>query len=191
MSSPIAHGSLIFAVWPYVRHRLDPHLPRAGRTLVGCAVFAALMAPDADLLFGLIYPGQSIQDYHNGPTHSFAASVVFAVLFGGICRVLARGGWLCFTCTGLICYAGHVLLDWFTWGRGVQLFWPLTEARFQSPVKLLMGVRHSVGAELSTHLLTVANDLLFGVVVWLVSRWAWSRFGQRTAGSPAGSTLPE
>jgi len=170
----------MFAIWPYVKRRLDPQLTATRRILLGCAVFAALLAPDSDVLMGLVYPSASIMDYHNGPTHSLLVGVVFALLFGGVCWIIIRGRWLPFTLVGVLCYTSHVLLDWLTWGRGVQLFWPVSEARFQAPFPLFMGVRHSVGAPFSTHMLTGANDLMFGVAVWLVSRWAWSRHARRT-----------
>ena len=175
MSSPIAHGSLMFAAWPAVRSRMDPCLSRTRRALIGCAMLVGLMAPDADLVLGLWYPTRALSDYHNGPTHSLFVALAFALTFALVCRAVVRLPWRFLCILGAALYGSHVILDWLTWGRGVQMFWPITETRFKAPVSLLMGVRHSVGAPVTTHMLTVANDLVFGLAVWWVSRWVWSR----------------
>jgi membrane-bound metal-dependent hydrolase YbcI (DUF457 family) len=179
LSSPIAHGSLMFVAWPAVRGRLDPDVSRTRQLLVGCAIFTGLMGPDADILLGLLYPGEPLAVYHNGPTHSLFAGLIFAVPFAIVVRLTARAPWRFLAITGALLYESHVVVDWLTWGRGVQMFWPFTETRFTAPFPIFIGVRHSVGAPLSTHMFTVVNDLVFGLVVWWVSRLAATRGARR------------
>lgn len=85
---------------------------------------------------------------------------------------------------GFLAHTSHVLIDALTWGPGVQMFWPLTDARFTAPFHIFWGVRHSVNAPAHWHLITVANDLAFAVVVWLIVRWSWRGGSRHRQGLP-------
>ncbi len=138
-------------------------------------MLVGLMGPDVDLALWFVYPTQAVATYHNGPTHSLLLALAFALPFALVCRAVSGLPWMFLAITGAALYGAHVVVDWVTWGRGVQMFWPITEARFKAPFPLLMGVRHSVGAPVTTHLLTVANDLVFSLAVWWISSRIWSR----------------
>jgi len=137
-------------------------------------MLACLIAPDVDVAVG-VFSGKGIGYYHNGATHSIAFSLLVGLVFAGL------GRWVCGTefrkmfWIGAIACLSHVLLDGMTFGRGVQLFWPLTEMRIQTPIPLFLGVRHSVGAAWTTHLLTIVNDVVFAAFVWGICRIARQR----------------
>ncbi len=171
MPSPIAHCSLTFALWPATKRCLPSGLSSRRRSLIGVGVLACLMAPDVDVAVGVL-SGKGMAYYHNGATHSIAFSLLVGVVFAG------AGRWTCGTAfsrmfwIGSVACLSHVALDAMTFGRGVELFWPITEARVQTPIPMFLGVRHSVGAPWTTHLLTAANDCAFAALVWGVCRFA-------------------
>jgi inner membrane protein len=61
----------------------------------------------------------------------------------------------------LLCYQLHILADFLTFGRGVMLFWPLTEERYTSPILLFYGVHWSQGLFSLKHLWTLVSELAF------------------------------
>jgi inner membrane protein len=67
-------------------------------------------------------------------------------------------------------------MDWFTKGRGVMLFWPVSSQRILPPFNLFYGVRHSEGLFTHHHMITLATEsltllpLLAAVWIW-ASRW--------------------
>jgi len=141
------------------------------------------MAPDLDAVIGPL-TGQSIASYHNGPSHSLVFAAAFGVVFGLVCRLFWKADTGFLMALGALAYGSHILIDWLTWGPGVLVFWPfLPEARFTSPISLFRGVRHSVNAPWSQHAWTVANDVAFGLIVWMVT-WAIPRRQPQTAARP-------
>ncbi len=180
MPSPIAHCSLILSFWKALKEaaRQDrgDAFQRGGkmRTMgLITAGIAALMGPDLDLLIG-IATGEGFAAYHNTFTHSLFMVPLFAVVYAGVFHVLFRGGFAQFLRIGAAGFACHVMLDSVTFGRGVQLFWPMLDERFSSPVHVFRGVRHSVNAPLFEHFKTVSSELLFvavyGAMVFLKRR---------------------
>ena len=159
------------ALWPAVRRRLAGRLSRRRRVLLGLLMLSALLAPDLDVVLGLA-TGKGLAAYHNGPSHSLLCALIFAIPFACVCRLVTGRRLLFFALVGAIAYTGHVLLDAMTWGPGVQMFWPITAQRYSTaPFVLFRGVRHSVGAPIWQHLLTIGNDLTFALAVWLIGRY--------------------
>lgn len=138
------------------------------------AVLVGLMGPDADVFLGLL-TGRGMGYYHNGASHSLFFGIIFGVLFAWVCRRISNHGAKYLFLIGWATYTSHVLLDALTWGSGVQMFWPISDSRIGSPIPLFLGVRHSVNAPFHVHLLTVANDLTFALMVWVVCRFLWRR----------------
>jgi hypothetical protein len=69
--------------------------------------------------------------------------------------------------TTFICYEIHI--SWiFTDGRGVMLFWPFTEKRFQSGVYLFHGLHLGDGLVSQNHLITLINEGLFIVILFVI-----------------------
>jgi membrane-bound metal-dependent hydrolase YbcI (DUF457 family) len=126
------------------------------------------MAPDLDAILGII--NSDMATYHNNLTHSFffgfmtcAVATPFVMWFMKETS-FPKIFWLSYGC-----YAGHLIMDWMTYGRGLMLFWPVTDARFISPWIPFIGVRWSEGLWTRDHLHTIANELIIiGFCVLLV-----------------------
>jgi inner membrane protein len=56
-------------------------------------------------------------------------------------------------------------MDALTAERGVMMFWPLTQARFTSPIKIFYGVQWGLGWFSLWHLWTFFTESLFVLVV--------------------------
>jgi membrane-bound metal-dependent hydrolase YbcI (DUF457 family) len=165
----------MFLIWPGLRARLGDSMTPYRRLLAAGAVLAALMGPDFDLIAGL-FTDAKIAEYHNGPTHSFIVAIIFGLLFAVVAgRITGWSvGYLFILGTGA--YVSHVLIDMFTWGRGVQAFWPITDARVEAPFIIFRGVQHSSEVSVGVHLLNLANDALFALIVWIASGWIRDRY---------------
>ncbi|MEM8783607.1 MAG: metal-dependent hydrolase [Planctomycetota bacterium] len=175
MPSPIAHTSLLLIATPPLRERLRA-LSAVRRRLFMAWLAFALLAPDLDLLLGVI-AGYGLRPLHGGPTHTLLLAPVFAVLWMFVGRAVTRHTWTyrnLFTLAAAA-YAAHVALDFVTPGRGVALLWPLpmggepwfsvNAARFGSPIPLFVGVEHSNWRDLHHHGLTVVNELGFAALM--------------------------
>jgi inner membrane protein len=104
-------------------------------TLVVFAVLA--MLPDADLLMlALGLPDHGAVG-HRGASHSLMVAVVAGLIAALVAR---RIGWppLRTGIAATLAVASHGLLDTLgNGGRGIPLFWPLSNARFFAPWRLL------------------------------------------------------
>lgn len=137
-------------------------------------MLAALLAPDLDALPALL-SGEPITGFHNRGSHSLLAAAILAIPFTLICSLLAGGNWKFFWLIGFLAGLSHVVIDALTFGRGVQLLWPFTDARYGGHFYVLYGVRHSVKAPLGSHVLTVVNDLAFAALLWMTVHWTQHR----------------
>jgi hypothetical protein len=66
-------------------------------------------------------------------------------------------------------------MDSLTAERGVMMFWPLTQVRFASPLKLFFGVQWGLGWFSIWHLWTVCTELLFALVLTAVVNFSEKR----------------
>ncbi len=194
MSSPVAHCSLIFFAWPALRRALERRggasafgagSTRARRLKLAAAALFALMAPDFDLLAGPLV-GKPYGDYHNGVSHSLLVGMLFAVPYALVVSRLLAAPFSIFFVFGFVAYASHVLIDAVTWGVGVQMLWPLSDARFfnifDNRFALFRGVRHSHDVSIGVHLTNLVNDVVFAGFVWTTAWW-WNRTRVRRGGS--------
>jgi len=160
MPSPIAHFAAGYTLYRILRERL----PRLTETLPAFFLFAAAsvlsVLPDIDCVAGVV--SGDFARFHNNITHSFAAGVAVALLVAGLAALPKREGtavaWFVFV---LAFYSLHVVMDYFTAGRGVMAFWPLLANRFESPVCIFRGVKWASGVWSIEHLWTFLNELLF------------------------------
>ncbi len=170
MASPIGHIAAGAGIYAGMRRALlgDSADKRWIQWLLfGAALFFSLL-PDADSIPGIWFG--DFGAYHNNLSHSLAAALLAA--FGGawiIRSIFGATYWRSFAFV-LLCYGVHVLMDFLTVGRGVMLFWPVTPARFQSPVKLFFGLEWSQGWISKAHLYTLANELALLGIGWLAYR---------------------
>ena len=164
MPSPIAHMATGYVLFEYAR----PRMPSAdsSRLRQGILLMSALglsLLPDADSLAGIL--AKDFGRYHNNLTHSFAMGIVASLLVAAIAYVMDRKRVVAWTLLGLACYELHVLMDYFTVGRGVMIFWPLSPDRWEPPFKLFFGLHWSDGWFSHKHLWTLLNELVFGAIL--------------------------
>lgn len=165
MPSPLAHTTAGYAVYRLLRRRRsdwEPQVWRLPLILLVTLVFSIL--PDFDTVAGIL--AGDIGRYHNQGTHSLVVGLLVALLFAVL---LARGRMHAFKAWFpplLLSYELHVLMDVVTLGeRGVMLLWPLSSARFDVPFTLFYGVRWSQGIFAWQHLVTLATEALFALLV--------------------------
>ncbi|MGA0332936.1 MAG: hypothetical protein ACO3NW_03165, partial [Kiritimatiellia bacterium] len=67
----------------------------------------------------------------------------------------------------------HILMDSICFGRGLKLAWPFSSHRFQAPVEIFGGLHWSEGLWSPSHLFTVAEELRFTLLLFLVACLMW------------------
>jgi membrane-bound metal-dependent hydrolase YbcI (DUF457 family) len=170
MPSPFVH----LTIGTVLARQIGRHRP-ATRSLhwrlwLTCLFFS--MAPDLDAVLGVITGDMA--GYHNQISHSLFFGLLLCALLTPVCMVFlrwAQAGRVFLLIYGS--YALHLALDWLTYGRGLMLFWPITERRFISPLQPFIGVRWSEGVFHHGHLFTLANEaavLALGALLYLLIR---------------------
>ena len=165
MPSPIAHTTAAYAIFVASNSQLDRFLPwneRRGTHLFLVLVFLCLL-PDFGSIIGLVTG--DFARFHNSWEHSLLVGLVVG-LAGGAAISQFRGDpfWRWFVVV-LLCYQSHVLMDYFTIGRGVMLFWPFSEERWGAPIKLFYGLHWSDGWWTPRPLWTAVTEIAFAAVV--------------------------
>jgi membrane-bound metal-dependent hydrolase YbcI (DUF457 family) len=144
------------------------------------AIIALSIAHDFD--FGLGLALGDVSRYHNHFMSSALIGFIVAAGVGGFAALRRRAvGWLWFG-VALFCYQLHIVLDFFTNGRGVMLFWPWSTERISSPVSLFYGVHWSQGWLSSQHWVTLVTEGLFVSACALVVHMALKRKRQNNSG---------
>jgi inner membrane protein len=161
LPSPLAHAAVGYGIYRIARsHSLNQNLrdSMSRRWLLGATIILSLL-PDIDAVLGFLLG--NFGRYHNNITHSIFAGLFASLLFNAIMRshtTLKNVNWLIIALT---CYELHVIMDFFTVGRGTMLFWPLTSSRFESPIKLFYGLHWSQGWFSIKHIWTLVSELFF------------------------------
>lgn len=170
MPSPIAHLGAGYAIYSYYKQRLPPD-PRHFWKIplqIGLIVGLSLL-PDLDVIPAVLYG--DMHRYHNNISHSLFVGIPVAFLVAGLFhREYRTSFWLWFVIC-LLSYDIHIFMDALTAERGVMMFWPLTDARFNSPVKIFYGVQWGLGWFSLWHLWTIFTETLFSLVVILAVRY--------------------
>jgi membrane-bound metal-dependent hydrolase YbcI (DUF457 family) len=175
MPSPIAHLGVGYAIYRYYKNRLPEDRRFFWKLPFQLVMVAGLsMAPDLDVIPAIIFG--DMRTYHNNVSHSLFVGIPIAFLIAGIFqRVYRSSFWLWFVIC-LISYDLHVIMDGLTADRGVMLFWPLSGARYASPVKIFYGLQWGLGWFSPWHLWTILTESLFvGLVVIAVNYFAKRR----------------
>ena len=164
MPSPIAHITAGFiigsAMVPAMASTSTRGLPRQYLLPISVSLAASMM-PDLDSTVG-VATGQFAK-YHNNLTHSLIVGMMVAPVFALFVARRSGTAWFRWLAVVWIAYAVHVIMDYFTIGRGVMMFWPLTSARFRAPISLFYGFHWSDGLVSSRHLTTLWTELAFAV----------------------------
>lgn len=183
MPSPIAHLSVGYAIYRHYQNRLPKENIPVWKIPVQMIVVAGLsMLPDLDVVPAILF--RDMQRYHNNFSHSLLFAVPVALVIAGIFRRIYRSNfWLWFVIC-LISYDLHVFMDALTAERGVMMFWPLTDARIASPVKLFYGLQWGLGWFSIWHFWTIFTEGLFGLIVILAMNYLDKRRHQSRAVTP-------
>lgn len=174
MSSPIAHTAAAYAVYTAFRQKLpgNPVLGVPHRFAWPLIIIFLSLLPDLDVIAAMTMGG--LEKFHNNLSHSLAvcilASIILAPLLNLGTKLPLKTGFL----LAATCCLSHILIDLCTHGRGLMLFWPLTETRYHAPVILFTGVPWSSSLTSPLYLKMVRDDLCFAaVVVGLVELIKW------------------
>ena len=166
MPSPIAHLGAGFAIYRYYKDRLPVDRRRFWKFPFQMVMLTGLsILPDLDVIPAIIF--RDMKTYHNNFSHSLFFAVPVAFLVAGIFhRIYQSNFWLWFLIC-LVSYDLHIMMDMMTAERGVMLFWPLTQNRFASPIKIFYGLQWGLGWFSIWHLWTIFTESLFVLVIVL------------------------
>lgn len=160
MPSPIAHLSVGVSLFMVVRS----YRPRLRHVfLFFWATLLFVMVPDVDAILGILLG--NLGAYHNQGTHSLGMAVIFCGIGATILKPVFGLSWKRLFVFFLLCNATHLLMDWMTWGRGIKLFWPISDKRFLSPFLAFYGLHYSDPLSSPKHLVTLATEGLFAISI--------------------------
>jgi inner membrane protein len=165
MPSPIAHVAVGYLIKEaYQRSQQTQPNRSMFRRFAILFVFVTLsLLPDLDAVLGILFG--NFGRYHNNASHSLIVGLFVALIIGSVAWWRKRFGFVMWFSFALLCYEMHVIMDFFTVGRGVMLFWPLTSERFISPVLLFYGLHWSDGWISIKHVWTLVSELGFMIFV--------------------------
>jgi membrane-bound metal-dependent hydrolase YbcI (DUF457 family) len=174
MPSPIMHTAAGYAIYRIVRKRLPNILLRSPWKIPWLLIVAVVfsMLPDIDSLVGWLTG--DFGRYHNNATHSLMVGLLVALLSSAVISRMSLFGFSELFLVIFVSYSSHILLDFFTVGRGVLALWPVSQQRFTSPISLFYGLRWSDGIFSIRHVWTIATEsltalLFIGAVRYLTS----------------------
>ena len=128
-----------------------------------CVLFSIL--PDFDFLPGILLKDPA--EWHGAFSHSLIGLFIFGFVVYWITFLFNHANTaLKFSFFSMLIYASHVIMDFFTYGRGIMLLWPLHK-RFVSPLSLFIGLRWSDHSASIYHLWTICNEGLFVIAISL------------------------
>jgi inner membrane protein len=171
MPSPVAHLSLGYLLYQQFRRHIPSWQEDRTRWKPTVRILAFLslsMAPDLDSVVGIL--AGDLGRYHNQWTHSLLVCAAVAVPTALVLLAVLRERYgLCLK-IALSCYGLHLLLDAFSYGRGIMAIWPIAQQRFLSPVLVFMGLHWSQGLWSPLHLLTLLNEILFILILLAIGK---------------------
>lgn len=169
MPSPIAHTAAAYLLYRRLRRTVPAPEERRWPILstFGTFAFVAFLSllPDLDVIPALIHG--DMERFHNGISHSLFFGVLVAPLVGGLVWLVRRQHFKAWTVTAFLCYELHVVMDYFSIGRGVMLYWPFDPERRSPPMHLFHGVRWAEGWWATEHLWMIANEMAWVALVLL------------------------
>jgi membrane-bound metal-dependent hydrolase YbcI (DUF457 family) len=170
MPSPIAHLGAGYAIYRYYKHRLPHDQRRFWKFPLQLVIVIGLsVVPDLDVIPAILL--RDMKAYHNNFSHSLLFAVPVAFLSAGIFHRIYRSNfWLWFVIC-LVSYDLHVIMDALTTERGVRMFWPLSQNRFVSPIRIFYGLHWGLGWFSIWHLWTVFTELLFVLALMAVMNY--------------------
>ncbi|MCH8528346.1 MAG: metal-dependent hydrolase [Kiritimatiellae bacterium] len=160
-------GAALWSLWDAHRPASSEPVSRVKRVTGFVGFLGASMLPDLDVVPGVLTG--DMHSFHNQEMHSLFAAAGFSLLAGWMAGRLRgvrfSGGVFAIT---FVSYFLHLLMDLFTYGRGLRLFWPLYSGRIQAPVEVFGGLRWSEGVLYAGHWVTFFEELVFATLLFLL-----------------------
>lgn len=108
-------------------------------------LFSVIAANGPDFDFIASFMTGDINRFHQGPSHSLLAAIIFGAIMAFIFRPYGKSPCLIgMVSSGL--YSSHLLLDFFCDDKrppfGIPLFWPLWKEHFMASWPIFRGVKH-------------------------------------------------
>ena len=164
MPSPIAHLGVGYAIYCHYKYKLPVDQRRFWKFPLQMIMVTGLsMLPDLDVIPAIAF--RDMKAYHNNFSHSLIFAVPVALIIAGIFHRIYRSNFWLWFLISFVSYDLHVIMDALTAERGVMMFWPLTQDRFASPVKLFFGLQWGLGWFSIWHLWTILTESLFVILV--------------------------
>lgn len=170
MPSPIVHAVAGYALAKFLPLEQPlSHQLQQWKLPIFYSVFMAAAA-DLDFIPQLLFGGS----FHRGLSHS----LLFTLLFSTITAFLVSSWWKTsypklLHCS-LIFYGSHLLLDYFSSGRGIKVFLPFVDRFYKAPITLFPGLHYSEGLWHSSHLPTLIFEFVLCAIV-LGGIWGWEK----------------
>jgi len=165
MPSPIAHSvsGYVFSRLPIIRNLVPQQHLFAKPLTTLYAVFVSNL-PDLDFIPQILTGLR----FHRGPSHSLlAAALVSSFLAFIISRTHRQVSYVKVLGFLASLYSLHLFMDMFTaGGNGLPLLWPLSEQFFRAPFALFPPVHHSRGLWDSSHLIFIAVELSYSLIIF-------------------------
>jgi inner membrane protein len=171
MPSPLAHITAGYAIYRIFCHKLPEVERKKAWQIPVLLIFAVIlsMLPDVDSVLGLVMG--DLGRYHNNGTHSLVIGLILAILFVGVIRWRFQCSFISWFVIVLLAYEMHVIMDFFTIGRGVMLFWPFSHERYSSPILVFYGLHWSDGVFSLRHLWTLLTEMVFLAFIFVIFRF--------------------
>ena len=164
MPSPIAHLGMGYVIYRYYKDKLPADQSRFWKFPFQMIMLIGLsMLPDLDVIPAIIF--RDMQAYHNNFSHSLLFAIPVAFLIAGLFHRIYRSNFWLWFLVCLISYDLHIIMDALTAERGVMMFWPLSQNRFVSPIRIFYGLKWGFGWFSLWHLWTILTESLFVIVV--------------------------
>ena len=167
MPSPIAHLGTGYAIYRYYKRGLPANRGHFWKLPFQMIMIMGLsLLPDLDVIAAILF--RDMENYHNSFSHSLLLGVPIAIFVAAILRQIYHSDFWSWFLICLTSYDLHIAMDALTIGRGVMLFWPLSQNRFMSPLPIFFGLRWGLGWFSIWHLWTVLTESVFVLVLIVV-----------------------
>ena len=165
MPSPLSHSAVGVAGFFLWRHRGKNRSRPTREEFLGLLAFVGLsILPDLDAGVGIALGNMA--RYHNNFAGTPGFGLAVALALSTVAWAFRRSAFRPVFSLTFLLYSLHVLMDFFTVGRGVMVFWPISGERIQPPFHLFYGLRWSDGIFSERHLITLASELCFLAVLF-------------------------
>jgi len=165
MPSPISHMAMGYAIYKLYHTASSPR-PEKRHGSLPCLLIVTVwlsLLPDLDIIPGIL--SGNVNHFHNNISHSLFFGLLVALGVSGLVWLRQRMQFMYWFLLVLWCYELHVIMDLFTIGRGVMIFWPFSPERYEPAVMLFYGLRRSEGLVSIHHAWTLITELGFVLLV--------------------------